>query len=382
MNITVVCDILGTETNGTTVATTNFIKYLQIQKHNVKILCADADKKGLPNYYVVPNLSLGPLDKIVEKNNVTLAKPRNDIIEEALEGADHVHIMLPFILGRRALKIAKKKGLPVTAGFHAQAENLSCHVRMQNLGFVNKAIYKNFYNHFYNEIDGIHYPTKFIRDTFEKAAKHTTNGYVISNGVNEHITKKDVQRPKEFENKIVILCTGRYSVEKAQKNLIKAVKFSKYKDKIQLIFAGTGPLFNKYKRMSKSLPIEPIFKLYGRDEMTNIINYCDLYVHTAEMELEGIACLEAICCGKMVIVSDSKKSATKNFVIDESCTYKSGSAKDLARVIDFWLDNPELKKEYENKYFEKSVEYNQTKCMKKMEEMIFEVDKLKKEQKI
>ncbi len=378
MNITVVCDVLGTETNGTTIAATNLIKFLQSKNHNVKILCADAEKKGLANYYVVPNLNLGPLNKIIKKNNVTLAKPQDDVIEEALKDAEAVHIMLPFILGRRALKIAKEMGLPVTAGFHAQAENLSCHVRMQNVTFVNKAIYKNFYNHFYKYVDAIHYPTQFIKDAFENTIKVRTNGYVISNGVNSHIQKKDVEKPLEFQNKFVILCTGRYSVEKAQKNLIYAMKYSKYKDKIQLIFAGQGPLENKYKRISNELPIKPIFKVYSREEMTNIINYCDLYVHTAEMELEGIACLEAICCGKMTIVSDSKKSATKNFAVDESCVYKSNNPKSLAKVIDYWLDNPEKKKIYEKKYLEKSKSFDQLYCMQKMEDMIFEVANLSK----
>ena len=215
MNITVVCDVLGEETNGTTIATTNLIKYLQSQNHNVKILCADADKKGLPNYYVVPNLNLGPFNEIVKKNNVTLAKPQDDIIRESLKDAEAVHIMLPFILGRRALKIAKEMGLPVTAGFHAQAENLSCHFRLQNWNFLNKAIYKNFYNHFYNRVDAIHFPTQFIREQFEKSIRKETNGYIISNGVNLHIQKKDIEKPAEFKDKFVVLSVGRYTTNRS-----------------------------------------------------------------------------------------------------------------------------------------------------------------------
>jgi len=377
MNITVVCDVLGEETNGTTLAATNLIRYLQSQEDiNVKVLCADQDKKNLPNYYVVPNLSLGKLaDKIVAKNNVVLAKPDDKIVAEALKDADHVHIMLPFVLGRHALKYAREHGISTTAGFHAQAENISSHFRLQNFELLNRAIYKNFYKGFYKYIDGVHYPTQFIRDDFEKKTKVNTNGYIISNGVNTNITKQQIEKPQELKDKIVILSTGRYAVEKNQQTLIRAIKYSKHKDKIQLIFAGQGPLENKFKRMAKKLPNYPIFKVYPRNEMPDIINMCDLYVHPAIIELEGIACLEAICAGKLVIVSDSKKSAATNFVVDKKCIFKNRNPKDLARVIDYWIENPKEKAECEEKYLQSAEQYNQDKCMAKMVEMMNEIHK-------
>ena len=380
MNITIVCDVLGSETNGQTIAATNLIKYLS-QYHNVNVLCADQEKKGIPNYYVVPNLSLGIFDKIVEKNNVTLAKPDINIIKASLKDADHVHILLPFTLGRKSLKVIREMGLSTTAGFHCQAENFTSHFRVQKIKLFNKLVYKNFYNGFYKYVDAIHYPSEFIKNDFETFVKHKTNGYVISNGVNTNITRKFVEKPDKFKDKICLLSTGRLAVEKSQDVLIKAVKYSKYKDKIQLIFAGQGPLENKYKRMSKHLPNYPIFKLFKREEMADTINMCDMYIHPANIELEGIACLEAICAGKLVIVSDSKRSATKNFAVDEKCIFKHDNPKDLARVIDYFIEHPEEKKMFEDKYFAMADSFNQDKCMKQMEDMIIEVYKQKKEQK-
>lgn len=377
MNITVVCDVMGEETNGTTIATLNLIRFLQNQNHNVKILCPDQSKKGVPNYYVVPYLNWGPLNKFFEINNVKMAGAQDDIIQQAIEGAEHIHIMLPFVLGRRVLKFAKERKIPVSAGFHAQAENLSCHVRLQNDRVVNKLIYKNFYKHFYKYVDAVHYPTQFIRDDFEKKLKVKTNGYVISNGVNDYIFKKKVEKPQEFKDKFVILSTGRYSVEKAQWQLIKAVKYSKHKDKIKLVLAGQGPLEKKFKRLAKKLNVDTVFGVYERDKMIDVINYCDLYVHTAKIELEGIACLEAITCGKMVLVCDSKKSAAPNFVIDDSCKFKPNNPKLLAKAIDYWIEHEEERKKYEDLYLQKSIEYNQFKCMKKMEQMIFDLQQKK-----
>lgn len=90
--------------------------------------------------------------------------------------------------------------------------------------------------------------------------------------------------------------------------------------------------------------------------------------------MEGIACLEAIACGKMTIVSDSKNSATKDFAIDEKCVFKHKNPKDLACVIDYWISNPEKRIEYENRYLNSSIVYRQEDCMRKMEKMIMEVD--------
>lgn len=379
MNILIVSDVLGEETNGTTVAAMNLIRHLKSKGHNVKILCADANRKGEEGFYVVPNLSLGIFNPIVRKNNVTLAKPDNDIILSALENIEHIHFILPFALGRRTLKLIKENNLKIstTAGFHAQAENLTSHVRMQNFRPANFLVYANFYNKFYKYIDGIHYPTQFIRDNFEKGVNKHTNGYVISNGVNTHITKSNVEKPSELKDKIVILSTGRYSLEKNQETLIRAVKYSKYKDKIQLILAGQGPFEKKYKRMCNAqyFTNPPILKLFTREEMANVLNYADMYVHPAIIELEGIACLEAICVGKLVIVSDSKKSATKNCAVDPKCIFKNKNPRDLAQTIDYFIENPEFAKQCEQMYLNSSYLYNQQLCMERTEQMIIDVHK-------
>lgn len=226
---------------------------------------------------------------------------------------------------------------------------------------------------------GIHYPTEFIRHTFESNIKKVTPGYVISNGVNEYVKPKEVDKPNEYKDKIVIVSIGRFGREKSQDTLIKAMKYSKYADKIQLIFAGQGPKESYYRKLSKNLTIPPVFKFYTREEISNVINYCDIYAHTADIELEGIACLEAIVCGKFTIVSDSKLSATKGFAVDEKCIFKKRNPKDLAKVIDYWIEHPKERAECAKKYLASANNYNQLECMKKMEKMLLEVIEKHKE---
>lgn len=379
MIVTVVCDVLGEENNGTTIAGMNLIRYLKSLGHTVRILCGDQDKKGLDGYYVVPNYNLGKLlNNYVKKVGVTLAKPEMNIIESAIKGADIVHILVPLALGINACKVARQYNIPMTAGFHMQAENLTSYFKLNKFKSINKMVYKFIWKHLYKYVDAIHYPTLFIRNVFENTIKHKTNGYVISNGVNSYVKKREIAKPQELKDKIVILTTGRYAREKSQDTLIKAVKLSKYKDNIQLILGGQGVKEKYYKKIAKKLPIQPIFKFYSRTDIIDVLNYCDIYVHPAEVELEGISCIEAIACGKLTIVSDSKLSATKNFAIDEKCVFKSRNPKSLAKVIDYWIENEKERKIYEDKYLKSAKVFNQEECMKQMETMLKEVIESKK----
>jgi len=380
MIITVVCDVLGEENNGTAIATMNLIRALKDFGHTVRILCADQFRKGDENVFVTPNLNLGRLlNAYIKKIGVTLPKTDKEIVRKAVEGADHIHLMLPFALSMAALKVAKELNISVTAGFHMQAENLTSYLKLNKLKIANDFVYKYIYKHVYSQVDKIHYPTKFIKDTFEKCIKKSTPGVVISNGVHSYVTKKAVEKPEEFKDKIVILTIGRYSREKSQDTLIKAIKRSKYKNKIQLILAGRGQKEKYYKKLSKKLPIPPVFSVFPREEIVDIINYSDFYIHPADIELEGIACLEGICCGKLTIVSNSKLSATKDFAIDDKCIFRRRKCKDLAKLIDYWIEHPEEKREYEELYFKKANIYNHDECMKKMEKMIIEVVNEKKQ---
>ena len=44
MKITIVCDVLGKENNGTTIAAMNLIRYLREHGHEVRVLCCDQDR--------------------------------------------------------------------------------------------------------------------------------------------------------------------------------------------------------------------------------------------------------------------------------------------------------------------------------------------------
>ncbi len=236
---------------------------------------------------------------------MSLARPLRPVLEQALEGVDVVHVMVPFFIGPRRSRTGPGKGIPLTAGFHCQAENFTNHIFLMNAPRVNQMTYRFFYRRLYQYCTCVHYPTQFICDLFEQVTQPTRH-YVISNGVNRAFTCKAYPRPKELEGKYVILSTGRYSREKAQWVLIDAVAKSRHSSRIQLVLAGQGPQQKALeRRAAKRGILPPIYGFHSRPDLIRIINLADLYVHPAEIEIEAIACLEALACGKVPVISDS-----------------------------------------------------------------------------
>lgn len=371
MTIAVVCDVPVNEKNGTAVATMNLVNGLKARGHTVRVVCPDEKMRGQPGYYVVPSINFGPLNRYVRKNGVVIARPDKATMRQALEGVDAVHVIIPFFLAYCAIHIAQELGIPVTAGFHCQAENLSNHLFLMNARAVNRLVYKIFYRYIYSRVDCIHYPTQFIRDVFETQIGRKTNGRVISNGVNSEFIRCRGPKPPEYADRYVILFTGRYSKEKSHRVLVNGVRRSKHAGQIQLIFAGDGPRKRWLKHYCKRrLPVQPVFGFFKRSELVRIINYADLYVHPAEIELEGIACLEALKCGLVPVLSDSKRSATRFFARDERNLFACNDSRDLAAKIDYWLENPIQWQACSDAYAEHAAQLSLERCMDEMEQMI------------
>ena len=378
MNITIICDVLGEANNGTSLAAYNLINTLVEKGHTVKVVCPDPDKANLQGYYILKHLNLGIFNKYLKKNGVSLAKGDKRLIYQACKDADIVHGLVPFKASKMALKFCKKHHIPFTSGFHMQAENFTSHIFMMASNLVNKCTYKYLWSTYFKNVDAIHYPTEFIRDYVKEYNKKNVPAYVISNGVNfNYFYPKKVDRPENLKNKFVVIMSGRLSKEKNQQELLYAIKRSKHEKDIQIMLTGDGPRRKCLTKLWKKLKFtnEPIQKLYKHENLNEALWCGDLYVHTSIVEIEAISCLEAISCGMVPVIADSKKSATRKFALDERCLYKSRNIQDLTDHIDYWFEHPEEKAGLQAKYSDFIKQFDFEKCMDRMEQMLVEVKK-------
>ncbi|RXZ58052.1 glycosyltransferase [Candidatus Borkfalkia ceftriaxoniphila] len=366
MKITIVADVLGEENNGTTITAKRLIQHLKERGHAVRVISpSEEDGEG---FIRVPKINFGIFNSYVAKNGVELAKPNEDMIRETIKDSDVVHILMPFFLGNVAIKMCRENGIPVTTAFHVQPENVSCHFGLQKSAFVNRRIYKFFHKHFYAYTEYIHCPTRFIAEELKK------HGYkqdlrVISNGVDELYRAERGEKPERYRGKFCILSTGRLTKEKCQKLLIEAVKKSRHADEIQLFIAGQGPLLKKLVKAGEDLKNPPVIGFHPKEELVKMINYCDLYCHPSYAEIESIACVEAITCGLVPVISDSKKSAARYFALRPECLFSAGNSANLAQKIDYMIEHPEFRETLRTEYAEYAKQFALEKCIDEMEKM-------------
>lgn len=375
MKIAIICDVLGKENNGTTIAAMNLIRSLRAKGHDVRVVCPDEERRGEDGYYVVEKINFGIFNEYVAENGVVISRPDEDTLRSVIADADVCHLVTPFFLAHKGMEIARECGVPVTASFHCQAENISSHLFLMNASRFNTQIYKVLYSYIYRYCTAVHYPTQFICDVFERECGHETNHYVISNGVGSEFVRRPCEKPAEYAGKKVVLFTGRYSKEKCHKTLIDAVPLTRDPERIQLVFAGCGPLEEKLREYcAKQLPAgnQPLFRFFSREEMLRVLNYADLYVHPAEIEIEAIACLEAIKCGLVPVIADSPRSATRYFALGEKNLFRYDSPADLADRIDWWLDHPDELEACRREYEGYSAQFDRDRCMDRMEQMLID----------
>jgi 1,2-diacylglycerol 3-alpha-glucosyltransferase len=338
--------------NGVATATKRNVKVLRDLGHEVRVLSTGKTADGK---IVAEEARLPFFQNLVDAQGFTFGKPDDSKYFEAFDGADIVHFHLPTPFCIKGEKIARQMGIATVSSFHLQPQNITYSIGLGKNEKINDRLYGDFLKRFYCKFNFIHAPSRMIADRLS-AHGYKAEVRVISNGVSDIFQPLPVERTKRFEDRFLILTVGRLSGEKRQELLIEAVRQSRYKDKIQLIFAGQGPERERLEELGKTLPNKPVFNFYSQEDLARLMNEADLYIHASDAEIEGISCLEAMACGLVPVISDSKLSATGSFSLTENSLFTAGEAASLAEKIEYWLEHPAEKTVYSKKYAEKADE--------------------------
>ncbi len=368
MKILIVIDQYDNLSNGTTISAKRFVDGLRKDGNEVQILSTGKDEEDKVSLktYKFPKI----IDKYFKANEMVFARPDEEVMRNVFKNQDVIHFYMPFRLAKKGVKIAEEMNIPHTTAFHVQPENITYTMGLGTHHHLNDTIYTYFRNYF-NRFRHIHCPSNFIANRLKEHG-YTAKLHVISNGVGEEFKYNRKEKPEELKDKTVITMVGRYAPEKRQDVLIDAIKKSKYENKIQLILAGKGLCYEQYEKQGENLTNKPILKFYPKDELVDLLSYTDIYVHSADAEIEAISCLEAIACGNVPIISNSNESATVQFAMDEDSLFEHGNSDDLARKIDYFLDNPKILEEKRKAYSEFANKFRIENSVKLMEEMFRE----------
>ena len=366
VKILLVIDQFDDANNGTTISARRFAEVLRSHGNEVRVLASGkpgADKYALPRVYFLPIAQW-----IVHSQGMQFAVPQTATVREALAWCDVAHFMMPFALGLSALKQAEAMGVPHTAAFHVQPENITSTLGMGKKDAVNDALYTWMRDKFYNRFTHIHCPSAYIAGEL-RSHGYTAQLHVISNGVSGLFCYEKRPKPTALQSKKLVLMIGRLSREKRQDVLLEAVRRSRYADEIQVVLAGKGPKYGALRRQGKTLANPPIFCFLAPKMLHQLLAMCDLYVHTADAEIEAISCIEAFSTGLVPVIANSAKSATPQFALDERSLFAAGDSADLAAKMDYWLGHPDERADMERRYAQHGKQYAIDACVEKAEAM-------------
>ncbi len=384
MKILFVINNFYTKGNGLAASARRTVYELRELGLDIKILSgANPNKDGEQPDYVLEDYKLPFFDNLVKSQGYSFSKSDKKIIEEALLWADIVHLEEPFFLQAKVCKIAKKLNKICTGTYHIHPENLFSSIGESKFRLFNYLTIKLWKKTVFDNCVAIQCPTENVKQRLVKE-NFKSKLYVISNG----IVIKEEKEQKKYEEKEVkkkngydILCIGRFSREKDQMTLLKAMKYSKYSKEINLIFAGKGPLEEVLKKEANKLVSKgilkkfPSFGFYSGKELKKLSRTSELYIHCAHVEVEGLSCIESLNEGIVPIIAKGELTATSQFALSEKSTFEEKNPKELAKRIDYWLSNDKERILEAKKYESISKEYDIKKMAKKLVKMFEEAKK-------
>lgn len=210
---------------------------------------------------------------------------------------------------------------------------------------------KPFYYYLFKNVDCLSCVSTPVAEKLEAIIKHHKNIIVIGNPINTNIftyKKNDDINTHEFN----IVYSGRIHPEKGLHILINALKdINKKNIKLTIIGSykeedGGGGL--KYKKtleeISDNLNINWISPIYDPNELANLLKKAHVYCYPSlaeNGETFGVAPLEAMGCGKIVIVSNL--DCFKDFICDKKNGYifnhRENPISNLNNIIGYVMDN-------------------------------------------
>jgi len=335
LKIAYVLDSAGAARAGGLVSGDRIIEGLR--EHN------DVVSIGLNGDVALPRLTLPFVDDLVRANSFAFARPDTQRMREVIARSDVVHVQLPFFLGFRAIALARALRVPVVTAHHVQPENVLAQAGLRwprlarliggprTYRLMNRLMVASFHR----RADLVICPSRLAQAELERAGLRVPTT-VISNGAPELFGPI----PLRTRDKFTVLSVGRLVPEKRHDVIIEAVRRSKHARDLRLVIAGKGPLMGRLEQLAADHPAEVRLGFVSDEEHLSLCQNADLYVHASEVELEGMAALEAMRCGCPALLADAPASATRQFALDETHLFPPGDAGALARLIDDRFEHP------------------------------------------
>ena len=347
LNILFVINDLYTRGNGLASSARRTITLLRERGHRVRVLSApprDGDDcgVGVPEY-PLPPMSVPVAGSLIASQGYAFARVRRTQVKRALQWADVVHLEEPFYLQAVVAELARRAGVPALATYHIHPENLTASIYLDRARLLNRMILELWKRAIFNRCSLVQCPSQSVWDRLEPLALRPPL-LLLSNGVGEGVDGADTRGDEGDSSVVRILAVGRFSREKDQATILRALCYSSHARSIELTLAGRGPTERALRAQASALLSDGVitrpvrFAFMSAQELAREASRCDLYVHAARIEVEGLSALEVLRHGAVPVIARGPLTATSQFALSEDSMYEAGDARALARAIDRWVE--------------------------------------------
>jgi len=331
--------------------------------HTVEIVCGSHSKEGPVHSTGQKKISF--LSLLMRPLGIRPATVWKKTVKESVRTSDIVHIFLPFRLGKKAKRYAKRYNIPATAGFYLQPEELANALKLSRIRLIDYFLY-GFWRRFYNKFEIIHCPSMMIEQMITSHG-YKAGTYVIPTGHQTEKADHDHDKPPVHRGKFLILMMGMSIKDKSVGLLLDAVRLSEHEAEIQIIVAGKATPKKKLMKKGRYLTNSPEFETFSDSELEKVAGYSDLYVHTADADPFATECIEAFATGLVPIISNSVHSAAGKYALSDESLFEAGDPNDLKSRIDFLIENPDIKKSLAESYLEYAETFSKKRTLKRFE---------------
>ena len=217
---------------------------------------------------------------------------------------DFVHISTPDMVGKKFLKYARKRKIPVSSVFHTDFPSYLSYYR---LGFAKEAVWSHLVR-FYNACDIVLAPNECVRTKL--AERGIGNIEVWSRGVDKSLfdparRSEALRNSWQASGKTVFVYTGRFVFYKdieVVMNLYQRFMDEGLGDRVRFVMIGSGP---EEELMKRRMP-DAVFTGYLTGKaLPEAYASGDVFLFPSTTEAFCNVVLEALASGLPAVVSDS-----------------------------------------------------------------------------
>jgi len=261
---------------------------------------------------------------------------------------DIVHVQDHFALGRAAIHVSNRLGIPVIGTNHFMTENLTAFIHSEKWKKkLSDLLWKKFANT-YNRLTVVTTPSEWAADLIRPKLKVPV--ITISSGIDLSAFRPDgngqwVKEKFGIPDKPVLLFVGRLDPEKKLEETLGAVAMALHHLDFCFVVVGKGVKKAALEKRARELGIADrvIFTGFVSDEeLPYIYRISNCFVISSTAELLSLGTLQGMAAGLPVVAV--KAGALSELIRPgvNGYLYKSGDTKAMAESICSILGRPEL----------------------------------------